>query len=165
MEWYFWLPESTARVVQKQWSRWRIDVCLANRYFYNANIKDKTQTPLLSSQGFFVYKARLVTWLCTLEVKIQMYPYITSNKALTLRVFTIICSIILKVNTHLVLSQFKNVLIEKTIKPSSSRQNVFFSWVKKDEELSVPILYRVLGNNKFPISFNFIYNKLKMYKR
>jgi len=89
----------------------------------------------------------------------------TSNNALTLRVFTIICNAILKVNTYLAPSSFKNIFIEKTIKPSSFRQNVFFSWVKKDGELSVPILYFVLDNNKLPISFNFIYNKLKMYER
>jgi hypothetical protein len=70
-----------------------------------------------------------------------MHPYMTSNNALTLRVFTIICNVILKVNTRLAPSQFKNVFIEKTIKPSFSRQNVFFSLVKKDGELSVPILY------------------------
>jgi len=60
-----------------------------------------------------------------------MYPYMTSNNALTLRVFTIICNTILKVNTHLAPGQFKNVFIEKTIKPSSSRQYVFFFMGKK----------------------------------
>ena len=48
--------------------------------------------------------------------------------------FMIIFGAILKENTYLALGQFKNVkisLIEKTIVPSSSKQKVFFSWVKK----------------------------------